>query len=186
MTSHTTEGSTQGYSTAALVAAAALAAIVTAVAILLAQSFGLIAAGDEAPIRVKNLSIDLEVVHNTKTWAPDGNDTKWKMSSGTRTSEDYELYIIPSNAASCPGGLKPVGKTVRFTHSDDTWIELKATGRKTKVTASKGLVRSEDRTQLIYAPAGDSGFIKTIAVDGATICTFASKDAALSVVIVDL
>ena len=70
---------------------------------------------------------------------------------------------------------------MRFTHSDDTWIELKATGRKTRVTASKGLTRSNDRKTLINGPAGDSGFIKTIAVDGATVCSFSSKDAGLAV-----
>lgn len=185
MTSNVAE-STGSYSATTVVTAAVLAAIAAAVAILLAQAFGFIAAGDEAPIRVKNLSIDLEVVHNAKHWKDDGDNTKWKMSSGTRSSEDYELYVVPSDVASCPGGLKRVGKTVRFTHSDDTWIELKATGRKTKVTASKGLTRSGDKKTLIYAPSTDSGYIKSIAVDGAAVCTFTAKDAGLSVLMVDL
>ena len=188
MTSNTTGETSPAYSAAALIAAAVLAAVATAAAILLAQAFGFILAGDEAPIRVKNLSIDLEVLHSSQHWKEEGSDgTKWKISGGTRESEVYEVYIVPSDPASCPGGLKPTGKTVRFTHSDGTWIELKATGHKTRLTASKPLTLSADERSLSYKSIStpETVQIKTITTDTNSICDFSSKDPALSVLMID-
>ena len=178
-----TSGGTSKDQTAALLTAAAVGAAITAAAIVGAWAIGILAAGDEAPIRVKNNSIDAEIVHKGTKWKEDGDRKKWKLTSGTRGGNDYDVFIAPKDAANCPDGVRFLGKTVRFTSSDNTSVEFKATGNHTRVTADKDLALSADEKTLSYSAAG--AYISQILVDTKTVCTFAAKDATLGVVLLD-
>jgi hypothetical protein len=162
--------------------AAAVGVVVGITVVVVGIWAGFVAAGDEAPIRVRNGSIEMELLYAGKQWKEDGDKKHWKMT-GSRNSDDYELFIAPTNTADCSGGLNPKGKTIRFEYSDTTYVELKAQNKKTKVTSNKDLTKSADGATLSY-PAAD-GHISLIRVDATDVCKFAAKDTKLGVVLVD-
>ncbi len=163
--------------------AAAVGVVVGAVIVVIGVWSGFVLAGDEAPIRVKQGSIEIELLYAGKEWKQDGTAQNWKMKTGTRTSEDYELYIAPSNSANCSGGLTPKGKVIRFEYSDGAYVQLQAQNFKTRVTANRDLVKSSNGSTLTYQTA--TGGISLIKVDTTNICTFAQPDPKLAVVLVD-
>jgi hypothetical protein len=135
------------------------------------------AAGDEPPIRVRNGSIELEVVHKSRYWKEVGSGgTHWKINRGERNSDSYWMYLAPTNTTHC-NAAKASGGVIRFILSDDSWVEVKSQNNKTHVTSNKSLTRSDDRKFLRY---GDGAlYIKLIQLDGSNQCTFAAKDANL-------
>ena len=158
---------------AKVVAAAAAAALVGAAATYFFLTSK--AAGDEPPIHVKGGSMHLELLHASVKWEQQGNPRNWTVRGPNRASEDYLVYIAPTNpGAHCPGGT--VGKqkkTVTFIHfnpgtNQTTEVELKATGKKTKVTSERDLVL-ESGQRLSYT---DGGYIREIRFDGQAVCTF--------------
>src|SRR3954468_1177764 len=146
--------------------------------------FGVLAAGDEAPIRVKHGSMDFELAYRGKKWKEDGDKKRWKMASGTRNSDGYALYITVSNSASCPGGLNPTGDRIRFQYSEGTAttsVELKSQNKKTKLVSDKDLETSADGMTISYKSG--SGYISLVNVDGTDVCKFTEKDSKLNIVL---
>jgi hypothetical protein len=151
----------------ALVAAAAALLAGGAVYLLLSK-----AAGDEPPIVVKGGSIEMYLVHNTTYWEKhNANDKKrWKISSGTRTKNQYLVYLGPKDPAKCTGGLVRVGDEVKFVHDDNTDVKFKSTGNHTTVTSTNDLdTASGNNRKLVYDPAG---YIKEIWIDTTKVCEF--------------
>lgn len=146
-----------------------------------------LSAGDEPPIWVKNGSMEIELLHNSKEWRENGNKANWKVSGGTRGKSTYQVLISPSNAANCSGDLKPATETVTFVYSDaaSTTVEFKATGNHThiKVTPAQDLTQSSDKRTLSL-DAGGGGYIAKIQA-GQTSCTFTEKDPNLAVALLD-
>ncbi len=123
----------------------------------------ILSTGDEAPIRVKNGSIDLHLLSIGATWRATGNHY---TTGGSRQHDTYQIRVV---AQGCP--VKGAGKNIRLIHSNDHFVELDATGNHTKVT-------SDDLTNLKIDPSDPqmlryavSGFIKSITVDGTVVCT---------------
>jgi hypothetical protein len=127
--------------------------------------------GDEAPIRVKGGSIDLELLNGSRTWKPNGTDgMKWK-TQGTRDHADYKLtFAAKPGACNVSGDRKT---TVRITYNDNHWVEFTAQGQHTAVTSDVRLQTSADERTLSYAVS--SGYISAISLDGQLVCAFASK-----------
>jgi hypothetical protein len=142
---------------------------------------GFVAAGDEAPIRVRNGSIDLEL-YGGKKWNEDGDKKHWKLKTGTRHSNNYGVYIAPSDANNCPGGLNVTGQNVRFGYSDGTFIDLKSQGNKTKVNSTADLEVSSDQGTISYK---GNGYISLVRVDSTDVCRFTANDPKLSAVLID-
>ena len=159
---------------------AAAAALGIGILLGAAATFGLVqilATGDEPPIRVRNGSIELEVLHKSRHWTGSGNP--WKINQGSRLSNKYWMYLAPTDPAHCKNNTKLNGDVILFILSDDkpeapSWVQVKSTGNKTEVTSSKTLTRSADKKILSYGAAGL--FIKTIKMDGSEYCTFGEKD----------
>ena len=159
---------------------ATAAALALGVAIGAAAVFGyftIMAAGDEPPIRVRNGSIELEVLHKSRYWKEVGSGgTHWKINQGQRLSNTYWMYLAPTNTADC-NTAKANGNVIRFILSDDSWVEVESHNNKTDVTSNKALTRSADKKILSYG--NEALFIKAIRLDGTDRCTFAAKDANL-------
>ena len=137
----------------------------------------IMATGDEPPIRVRNGSIELEVLHKSAYWKQVGSDgTHWKINQGTRLSDKYWMYLAPTNSADC-NAAKANGNVIRFVLSDDSWVQVESHNNKTDVTSDKVLTRSADKKFLRYGPEGL--YIKAIRLDGSDRCTFGAKDANL-------
>jgi hypothetical protein len=161
--------------------AGGIGVVVGAAIVVGGVSLGILTSGDEAPIRVRNGSIDLEL-YQGKKWTDDGDKKHWKPKTGTRHSNSYEILIAPSNAANCPGGLTVAGQTVHFGYSDGTTIDLTPQGNKTKVTSSADLEKSSDEGTISYK---GNGYISLVRVDSTNVCTFSANDSKLSIVLID-
>ena len=181
MATDTTTGGARTYGVASL-AFAGTAGIIVGAAIG-AVLFG---AGDEPPIWVKNGSISIELLHNSKEWREDGSKANWKISDGTRANDAYQVVISPSDPSNCTGDLKPTTGTITFEYSDSakTQIEFKAAGKHTriKVQPAQDLTRSTDKRTLSLDSA--DGYIAKIQA-GQTSCTFSAKDQNLAVALLD-
>ena len=144
-------------------------------------AFRILAAGDEAPIRVRNGSIEIEVVHRDRTWRDQsgGAQNRWRLSRGTRSSDEYQLYLAPTDPSHCSNVTSTRGRVIRFILNDNEqmWIEVRSTGRKSEVTSGIPLQLSGDERVLSFGGTGN--FITDISVDGSVRCTFPSNDAAL-------
>jgi hypothetical protein len=129
--------------------------------------------GDEPPIRVRNGSIQLEVLHSTRHWQQTGN--VWKISQGTRLVDSYWLYFAPTNPAECKA-VKANGNKIRFIMDDGTEVVVESKNKKTEVSSTIPLTLSADEKTLSYGTAAT--FIKEIRFDGAGdyLCQFAVKD----------
>ena len=147
--------------------AIALAVIAAILAALLGALVSPLLGGDEAPIRVKNTSIELRLLGTEHEWEQQGN--KYVVKGDDREKDDYDYYV---DGTGCQvNGEK--GTRILFTHSDNATVEAQVKNKKTEVTSSGTLTLSADRKALTYSSAG--GFIKSITVDGAEKCTFAAR-----------
>lgn len=117
--------------------------------------------GDEAPIRVKNGSIELQLLSTFGSWQQAGDHYK---TGGTRSNDRYQILLA---AQGCPA--RTSGRTVRLTYSDSHYVELDPTGHHTKVTSDATLTIDPTSRRLLTYNA--PGFIKSISVDGTVVCT---------------
>lgn len=143
--------------------------------------------GDEPPIWVKNGgSIVIEVGGQGWKWKQPNPNAPWTIPGTGRASDRYEVFIAPSEAASCTSGFHHVGQKVGFTYSDDKIVEFAASGRHTAVNPPSGkqLTASSGDRVLTYDDGGD-GYIKEISVDSNRVCKFDGKDTNLTLVLLD-
>ena len=159
------------------VAAAVAAAIGILIGVGAIWLLSIMTTGDEPPIRVRNGSIQLEVLHSTRHWQQAGN--VWKISQGTRLVDSYWLYFAPTNPAECKTA-KANGNKIKFILDDGTEVVVESKNKKTEVSSTKTLTLSPDEKTLSYGT--DGTFIKEIRFDGAGdyLCQFAVKDVNLN------
>jgi hypothetical protein len=78
---------------------------VTATALAIALFFfGAFSTGDEAPIRVRNGSLDLYVASNNQKWKPGTNPADarhWRINGGKRANAALSIAIAVNPGASC-------------------------------------------------------------------------------------
>ena len=143
-----------------------------AAAVYALRSFGF--AGDEPPIRVKGGSFHLDLTCGTTIWDEVGmGGKKWKIKNGTRGKDEYDVSIV-SNNTSC-SQKAPKGKRVYIEYTTTggvvRWVEIKAPGNMTHVTASDPFDLVNWGRSLMWSV---DGHISKIDVDG-KICIFADK-----------
>ena len=136
------------------------------------KSFGF--AGEEPPIRVKGGSFHLDLTCGTTIWDEVGTTgKKWKIKDGTRGKDEYDVSIV-SNSTSC-SHKAPKGKRVYIEYTTTggvvRWVEIKAPGNMTHVTASDPFDLVNWGRSLMWDV---DGHISKIEVDS-SVCTFASK-----------
>jgi hypothetical protein len=147
------------------------AAAVTGAAILGVALYFFYDTGDEPPIRVKNGSLELQLITNNKHWKENPDLKHWKISGGHRSKDPLDVTIAVNSGANC-ALQATTGNALTVNYSNGTKIDVHATGKKSYVDASADLSLSTDRRLLTYT---GEGFISSVVLDGNTMCTFTSK-----------
>ena len=131
---------------------------------------------DEAPIRVKNGSLEIEIMSGSQEWADQAGD--WHIDGAEKFREEYEVTVAPRPDATCAPSKVASGANVQLTYSDGRVITLRSQGKKTKIQHSN-VIQKVAPNRLRYAATG-SGFIREVAVRGggapSVICTFTRPD----------
>lgn len=166
--------------TAAVLAGAAL----VAAGFLLGGAF---TDSEEAPIRVKNGSLEIELLSNLQQWAPVGGSRNWNIPDAERFKDEFTVILVVTPEARCGGSLKATGSDVVLTYSDGEKIRLQATGKHTFVKPdNKTLTNSNDPQKLEYTV---SGYLRSIAVGSggnpAEMCTFTNPSQLVDAVILN-
>jgi hypothetical protein len=161
-------------------------------AALVAAGFLLVGAftdSEEAPIRVKNGSLEIELLSNAQKWEPVGGGSRnWRIPDASRFKDEYVVMLIVTPEARCGGSLVATGPDVVLTYSDGEKIRIQATGKHTFVKPDNGtLTNSNDPQKLDYTV---SGYLRTIAVGSganpAEMCTFTDPKQLLSVYLLNV
>lgn len=169
-----------------LAVAAAVGAVVAAI-VVVSLLGGVRSVSDEPPIRVRNGSVDMRLQGGQ--WAQVSNNDKknWKIDGEPdRGRDDFEVHIWGAAAAQCADSITS-GNPVTFTVQNGTSggqdkIEIKSTGRKTRVKVDNNDLADDDN---LINLAGDGWFIREIKVGNAVKCTLSQKSATLRVALLD-
>lgn len=135
---------------------------------------------DEAPIRVRNGSLDLELSSTSQSWVQAGTSGNWNIDSGHRFRDAFDLIVAVRPGAACGGGSAS-GAEVIFTYSNDKKVRLQSIGRRTWVKPDPGVTLTREGAtpqKLSYATAG---FLKSIEIGNAgggvtPMCTFTAAN----------
>ena len=136
---------------------------------------------DEAPIRVRNGSIDLFLESTSERWESAGGSGNWKSSGSGEVNGGAYQVLFTVKGGSCPDGQETTGDNVLVTYSDGKQVRLQVVQDRTLVKPENGAMlnrHAKDEQRLTYSAAG--GFIREVAVgppgNPTLTCTF--QDAA--------
>jgi hypothetical protein len=138
-------------------------------------------ADDEAPIRVRNGSLDLSLEDLTQEWEEIGNSGAWRVRGKTKSSDTFEITVHPKAGATCTGTRPVTQPYVRLTYKANNAdvITLDAPGHFTRVNPSNG-VRLTSPAATPYRLTYDAqGYIAEIAAGRnpgqlTVLCSFAN------------
>ena len=119
--------------------------------------------GDEPPIRVRNGSMDIELVQGQ--WDDSGDG--WSPSGGWNWGT-FEVKVTSANGHPCGDGQTGSGKEVWVRYSDRTEISFTSTGSmmgKTRVKPKNKLEKVSPQL-LRHGGAADGGFIVAVGAKG--------------------
>ena len=148
--------------------------------------FDLLTDTDEAPIRVRNGSLDLTIT-GPQSWQQVGASGTWRIANATRHREEFEVTVAVRAGATCGGSLTATGADIVLVYENDnnpatnntSRIVLQSAGFRTLVRPDNGITMtwSAASPALLRYQAAE-GFLKSVAVGSganpAVICTFAS------------
>ena len=136
--------------------AALAGAAVVAAAIVLGGSDS-----DEAPIRVKNGSLEFTILATNQQWEQSGTSGNWKINAGRRHRDVLDLLVAVRPGAACGGNSASSGEII-LTYSNDKKIRIQSLSRHTWVKPDSGVTLTWDSATpqtLTYTAAG---FLKSI------------------------
>ena len=95
--------------------------------------------GDEPPIRVKGGSTIIELLDDHASWKEEAgsNKMKWFLSRGTRVRNEYDVFVLVRKPTGQLRSVRLVGKKIQIHRDPQSWVEIQATGNKTKVTSHR-------------------------------------------------
>ena len=141
--------------------------------------FDLLIDSEEAPIRVRNGSIDLELLSGSQEWKQDGTSGNYRIPNTYRHKEEFDVTVTVRAGAVCPA-LVGTGPDVILTFSNDRSIRLQSAGRHTLVKPENGATLTWNASDPRRLPYQADGYIKSIAVgSGAnptTMCSFTAAN----------
>lgn len=147
----------------------------------------LLSDSDEAPIRVRNGSIEIRLLSSTQKWHD--NAGEFGIAGARRHKEEFDVTVTARNGAVCPATVG-TGADVILTYSDNTSVRFKSAGRHTKVKGENGatLTWNASAPQVLLYPR--DGYIKSIAVgqggNPPTMCSFTAADQLLRIDILNV
>ena len=116
--------------------------------------------GDEAPIRVKNGSMDVDLVSGT--WVDNGD--AWSPSTGA-TAGTYFVKVVGGTGLSCDGNITAgSGNVVSVSYSDGLTIRFTPASGRTGVRPKSGLTRATP--SLLQHGSAGVGYISAVTVVG--------------------
>ena len=153
--------------------------VLKAVGLLDWHIFDLLTESDEAPIRVKNGSIDMQLASTSQEWHQQGSSGNYRIPGTFRYKEEFDVTVTVRGGAVCPAYVG-TGPDVILTFSNNRSVRLESAGRHTLVKPENGATltwnASAPQTLLYQA----DGFIRSIAVgSGAnptTMCSFTGPE----------
>jgi hypothetical protein len=142
-------------------------------------AIGTWADSDEAPIRVKNGSLDMQIMSAGQEWQASGSSGNWTVRNGALSRDQYDVTVASRTGATCGPSVTATGGDIVFTYQTDSGpkeIRLQAASRKTTVKPGNGVTMTLVNPQLLsYRPSG-TGYLKQIAVGSganpAVLCSF--------------
>jgi hypothetical protein len=141
--------------------------------------FDLLTDSDEAPIRVRNGSIDLYIQSSSQEWKQDGSSGNYRIPGAHRYKEEFDVTVTARAGAVCPATVG-TGPDVILTFSNDKSIRLQSAGFHTMAKPENGATltwSASDARKLSYMA---DGYIKSIAVgSGASptiMCSFTAAN----------
>jgi hypothetical protein len=168
--------------TVAVVIAALAAAALAGTVLYLAM--GAFSSDDEAPIRVRNGSLQFIIEDPDDEWTPSGASGNYRYRDGAKLSDDFEVIVIPAGSHTC-NVYSRIGSDIEFTFSDEKTIRVQSQDRNTWLKPGTGLTLTPSSPRahtLTYTPAG---YLTKVAVNNQTLCTFTQASQLSSVVILD-
>lgn len=130
---------------------------------------------DEAPIRVRNGSIDLNLLSSTQKWKQDGASGNYRIPGTHRSKEEFEVTVTTRGGALCPA-FTSTGPDVILTFSDDKVVRLQSAGFHTLVKPENGATMTWNASAPQMLRYVADGHIKSVAVgSGASptvMCSF--------------
>ena len=148
---------------------------------------GIFTDSDEAPIRVRNGSVDMQIVSGSQKWENDNGE--WKIKNTKRFKEEFEVTVAVRSGADCAPSHVATGAAVVVTFSDDTKVTFLSAGKRTRIKPSAGSLQKVNDQQLRYGTSG-AGHIKQVAVgtpgSPTPICTFAQREQLDHIVILNV
>ena len=118
---------------------------------------------DEAPIRVRNGSLDLIILSGSQSWTQAGSSGNWKLNSGERYRDEFDLTVAVRPGATC-GGQSATGAEIIFTYSNDKKIRVQSVGRHTLVKPDTGVSMTWDSASPEKLTYVTTGFLKMIEI----------------------
>src|SRR5215204_3735411 len=73
--------------------------------------FRILSESDEAPIRVRNGSVDFTILSNQK-WEQAGTPGSWRIANAQRRREEFEVTVATKSGATCGGALTATGSDI--------------------------------------------------------------------------
>ena len=152
---------------------------------------------DEAPIRVRNGSLNLRI-EGSQVWEQIGGSDNWRIAHARRHKEEFDVTIAVRGGATCGGALTATGADIVLVYerdNDDSTtntarIVLQSAGRRTVVRPDSGVtLGTEAKTADVLTYSSHEGYLKSIAVGSganpAVICTFGAREQFDSMVILN-
>lgn len=166
-------------------AAALLGAAVVGGAVYLFSAFY---ADEEAPIRVRNGSLEIELLSRNQEWEAVGGSRNWRIPGTDRFKDEYTVMLFVTAEAQCGGSLIATGPDVVLTYSDGEKIRIQATGQHTFVKPDNvTLTNNNSPHKLEYTV---TGYLRSVAVGSganpAEMCTFTAPGQLLSAFLLNL
>lgn len=132
---------------------------------------------EEAPIRVRSGSIDLNILSGTQQWEQIGSSGNWRIEGAGRYKEEFEVNVVVRSGAMCAGSTTATGPDIVLTYSDGKEVRLQSAGYRTVVKPGNGVTMTWNGgtpQKLSYVVTG--GHIRSIAVGSGgnptTLCSF--------------
>jgi hypothetical protein len=149
--------------------------------------------GDEPPIRVRNGSLEIELLQATKVFEEEPGSAEpgkiWQIKDSERERNRF-LVVIASSNQQCLGVVGS-GNKVDIVYSDGQALDIQAIGSggnpRTKIKARGDALRNPTGQLLTHAGAS-GGYISEVRVSGGgqpTTCTFTSRDPTLQIFLLD-
>ena len=148
--------------------------------------FDLLIDSDEAPIRVRNGSLDFTIT-GAQGWEQVGASGTWRIANATRHREEFEVTVAVRSGATCGGSLTATGVDIVLVYENDndetttrtSRIVLQSAGFRTLVRPDTGITMTWDAgTPALLRYQTEAGYLKSIAVGSGTnpavICSFTS------------